>query len=92
LSDVEEGLMKTRIVRIGNSQGIRIPKPLLEQAGLPDEVELAVEDSTIVIRPLRRPREGWAEQFRSMAKAGDDKLLDADTVRTSRWDGSEWEW
>jgi antitoxin MazE len=84
--------MKTRIVRIGNSQGVRIPKPLLEQAGLPEEVELAVEDSTIVIRPSGHPRDGWAEQFRSMSEAGDDRLLDADTVSTSAWDESEWEW
>ena len=51
--------MKTRIVRIGNSQGVRIPKPLLQQSGLGEEVELAVENGTIVIRPTSRPREGW---------------------------------
>jgi antitoxin MazE len=82
--------VKTRIVRIGNSQGIRIPKPLLEQAGLPEEVELAVEDNTIVIRPSGRPREGWAEQFALMAELGDDELLEADVA--SSWDESEWEW
>jgi len=84
--------MKTRVVRIGNSRGVRIPKPLLEQAGLPDEVELAVEDSTIVIRPSVRPRDGWSEQFEAMAEAGDDELLDPDALSTSPWDGEEWEW
>ena len=84
--------MKTRVVRIGNSRGVRIPKPLLEQAGLPDEVELAVEDSTIVIRPSVRPRDGWSEQFEAMAKAGDDELLDPDALSTSSWDAEEWEW
>src|SRR5690349_9214637 len=48
--------MKARIVRIGNSQGIRIPKPLLEEAGLPDEVELEVEGDCLVVRAAGRPR------------------------------------
>ena len=84
--------MKTRIVRIGNSQGIRIPKPLLEQAGLPEEVELEVADSTIVIRSASIPRDGWAESFKAMADAGDDVLLDVDTPSSSEWDDEEWEW
>ena len=84
--------MKTKIVRIGNSQGIRIPKPVLEQVGLPEEVELAVEDHTIVIRPCTRPREGWAEAFQAMGERGDDQLLDPDSVESSSWDGEEWEW
>lgn len=84
--------MKTRIVRIGNSQGIRIPKPLLEEAGLPEEVELEVEDGTILIRSRTRPREGWAAAFQSMAEAGDDQLLDTDTTQASSWDETDWEW
>jgi antitoxin MazE len=84
--------MKTRIVRIGNSRGIRIPKPVLEQVGLPAEVEMEVEDNTIVLRPAGRPREDWAEAFQAMAEAGDDELLDAETVGTSTWDEAEWEW
>jgi len=84
--------IKTRIVRIGNSQGIRIPKPLLEEAGLPEEVELAVEDGTIMIRSPTRPREGWADTYRSMAEAGDDQLLDEEAVQSSSWDEGEWEW
>jgi antitoxin MazE len=84
--------MKTRIVRIGNSHGIRIPKPLLEEAGLPEEVELEVEGGTILIRSRNRPREGWADAFRSMAEAGHDQPVDADAVRTSSWDEAQWEW
>jgi len=84
--------MKTRIVRIGNSQGIRIPKPVLEQVGLPDEVELEVDGNTIVLRPSTRPREGWADDFKSMAEAGDDDLLDAEIGPMSSWDEEEWEW
>jgi antitoxin MazE len=81
--------MKTRIVRIGNSQGVRIPKPLLEQAGLRGEVEISVQDGSLVIKPAA-PRAGWADAFREMARRGDDALLD--DVTPTRWDEGEWEW
>jgi antitoxin MazE len=68
--------MKTPIVRIGNSQGIRIPKPLLEQTGLKGEVEINAQEDSLVIRPARKPRAGWAGAFREMARRGDDALLD----------------
>jgi antitoxin MazE len=84
--------MKTRIVRIGNSQGIRIPKPLLEQTGLRGEVEISAEDDTLIIRPARRPREGWAASFREMARRGDDALLDDDAPSLSNWDEDDWAW
>jgi antitoxin MazE len=84
--------MKTRIIRIGNSQGIRIPKPLLEQSGLGEEVELEVQPNQIVIRSASRPRRGWAEAFQAMAARGDDALLDPDAPSGSDWDEEEWEW
>ncbi len=62
--------MKTCIVRIGNSQGVRIPKPLLEQTGLQGEVEITAEQDALVIRPTRRPRKGWACAFEEMARRG----------------------
>ena len=68
--------LRTRIIKIGNSQGIRIPKILLDQLGLGEEVELAVQEDQLVIRPIRHPRYGWDEQFRMMAEHGDDRLLD----------------
>jgi antitoxin MazE len=83
--------MKTRIIRIGNSQGIRIPKPLLEQSGLGEEVELEVRAGEIVIRSARQPREGWASAFQAMAAAGDDDLLDQDAGATA-WEEEEWAW
>jgi antitoxin MazE len=83
--------MKTRIVRIGNSRGIRIPKPLLEQSGLGDEVELEVMDGKIVIKPVLQARHGWEAAFRSMAEHGDDAVLDPDLLAHS-WDEEEWEW
>ena len=85
--------MKTRIVQIGNSQGIRIPKVLLEQSGLLDEVELEVKDRQIIIRTVHRPRASWDSRFRTMTENGDDELLDKDTLPyQSRWDEKEWAW
>lgn len=82
--------VKTRIVRIGNSQGVRIPRPLLDQAGLPDDVELDVRAGSIVIRAAVQPRSGWDTAFEAMATAGDDALLDAPTP--TAWDDAEWAW
>ncbi len=68
--------MKARIVRIGNSKGIRIPKPLIEQTGLRDEVMIEAEGDRLVIRAARGRRAGWAEAFQAMAAAGDDRFAD----------------
>ena len=84
--------MKTRIIKIGNSQGIRIPKVLLEQSGLSAEVELEVQDAQIVIRSAKRPRQGWEEAFCTMAKHQDDRLLDPELTGQTRWDKDEWQW
>jgi len=84
--------MKTQIVKIGNSRGIRIPKPLLDQTGLSGQVEVSVKDDALVISRARKPREGWAEAFESMAAAGDDSLLDNDSFPLTTWDDEEWEW
>lgn len=84
--------MKTRIVAIGNSRGIRIPKPLLEQTGLSGEVEISAEDGALVIRPAKRPRASWAAAFQEMARRGDDALLDDVAPSLSAWDEGEWEW
>jgi antitoxin MazE len=83
--------MKTRVVRIGNSRGIRIPKLLLEQTGLPEEVGITAEGESLVIRPAKRPRAGWAAAFDEMARRGDDVLLDAVVPTVSNWDETEWE-
>jgi antitoxin MazE len=84
-------VVKTRVVKIGNSRGIRIPRLLIDQLGLGEEVELAVQEHQLVVRPLQGPRYGWEEQFRLMAERGDDRLLD-EGASTSRWDEEEWEW
>ena len=84
--------VKTRIIRIGNSQGIRIPKPILEQLGFTDEVELEVLPDQLVVRSVHQPRQQWDEYFEAMAEAGDDQLLDDAPLALTEWEESEWEW
>jgi antitoxin MazE len=84
--------MRTRLVRIGNSQGIRIPKPVLDQVGLSGEVELHVSGNTLVLAPVHAARAGWADAFRVMAERGDDALVDGDLNALSTWDKDQWQW
>ena len=79
--------MKTRLVRIGNSRGIRLAKPILEQAGLEDEVEIRVEPGALVITAASNPRAGWAD---AAARHRSARLLDASTA--TRFDDEEWTW
>jgi len=81
---------KTRIVKIGNSRGIRVPKVLLDQAQLPDEVELHAEPGRLIVQATRRPRTGWAKAARAMRDRTHDALLDEETA--TRFDRGEWEW
>lgn len=82
--------MKTRIVQIGNSRGIRLPKVLLEEAQLRDEVELEAEPGRIVVRRGSRPSAGWAAAARRMHEQNEDRLLDPTTP--TRFDKKEWKW
>lgn len=83
--------MITKLVRIGNSRGIRIPKALLDQLGWNGEVDLSVADGTLVVKPARKPQEGWKEAYEELARSGEDEIL-VDTPSTTRWDEEEWEW
>ena len=80
----------TRIVRIGNSRGIRIPKVLLDQAELTEEVELQAEPGRLVVRATGTPRGGWENAARAMRAAGDDDLLGPPIANA--FDDQEWEW
>ena len=84
-------VIKTRLVKIGNSQGVRIPKLVLDQLHLSSDVELEVQDDHLIVRPSTQPRADWAEQFRQMADLGDDQLLDVDAPLTE-WEATEWQW
>jgi antitoxin MazE len=81
---------KTRIVRIGNSRGIRVPKALLDQAQLSEEVELYARRGQLLVRGARRPRAGWSEAAKAMRERSQDGLLDE--PRPTRFDQEEWTW
>ncbi|MEP6732703.1 MAG: AbrB/MazE/SpoVT family DNA-binding domain-containing protein [bacterium] len=81
--------MRARIVRIGNSQGVRLSKLLLEQAGLTDEVELTAKAGQIVIAAARVARAGWADAARRLHAVAEDQIGLPDGTR---FDDSEWEW
>lgn len=83
--------LRAHIVRIGNSQGIRIPKAVLAKCRLEGEVELDPREDGLVIRPVPRVREGWGEAFRAMAAAGDDTPIEGADTETE-WERGEWEW
>ena len=81
---------RARIIRIGNSRGIRVPKAMLDQAKLPEEVELCAEPGQLLVRPVRRPREGWGDAAKTMRERNDDGLL-GPSVK-NRFDEQEWQW
>ncbi len=83
-------MMTTRIIRIGRSRGIRLPKQLLEQAQLPDEVELRAEPGRLIVAAAKRPRSGWLEAAKAMRARGDDTLPDKPAL--TRFDREDWEW
>ncbi len=82
----------TRLIKIGNSQGIRIPKLLIEQAGLSGDIEIEMQSDQLILRSIHSPRHNWEEQFNSMSMAGDDILLDGNALTSTYWESSEWEW
>jgi len=82
--------VKARLIRIGNSRGLRLPKALIEQAALGDEVELELRDDSIVISRSGAPRLGWADAAATLAQMEDDVLIDAPVL--TRFDREEWEW
>ncbi len=82
--------LKTRLVRIGNSRGIRVPKLLLDTARLPEEIELRAEPGRLVVSAARRPRAGWDSKARSMHERGDDAPLDP--LTSTDFEATDWRW
>lgn len=77
--------MRARVVKIGNSQGIRIPKPILEQTGIVEDVELEIEKNRIIIRPVLDPRVGWDIAFKTMSEKNDDVLINGTEQLSHFW-------
>ena len=84
--------MVTKIIPIGNSRGVRIPKAMLEQCGFGEEVEVQAKNGALILRPLRVPRAGWADAFSGMAVVRDDILVHEDTPTATHFDAEEWQW
>lgn len=82
--------VRAKVIKIGNSRGVRIPHIMLEQAGLTDEVEMKVVGDKLIIHATHQPRHGWDNLFAEMAKKGDDRLLDEPL--STQWDEEEWTW
>jgi antitoxin MazE len=82
--------VKANIVTIGNSQGIRIPKALLEESGLSNEIELELCVEGILIRRAKKARENWSESFKQMAENNDDESFD--DVPTTNYTKERWRW
>jgi antitoxin MazE len=83
--------VKGRIIKVGNSQGIRIPKLLLEQSGISENVEIEVRDNQIVITAASGARTGWAEAFARIS-SNEDEDISLDNVIATTWDEEKWEW
>ena len=82
--------MKTKLIQIGNSRGVRLPKPLIREAGLDNEVDISLRRGEIVIRAVGKPRSGWAAAAKRLHDQAGDFLLD-DEIPTA-FDNKEWQW
>ena len=82
----------TKLIRIGNSQGIRLSKSMIEQSGLSGDLEIEAQEGQIIIRRQKSVRHNWDEQFLAMAATGEDRLLDGDTLPSTQFEDEEWEW
>ncbi len=82
--------MRTRLIQIGNSRGIRLPKPLIAQAGLSEEVDLEIHDGSIVISRAGTPRTGWADAAIALNRNNEDKVLHEHCP--TEFDEAEWTW
>ena len=79
--------MEISVIKIGNSKGIRLTKTLLERYNIKDKVELIFERGRIILKSVRKPRQGWAESFKQMHENGDDKLLIQDVFEDENIEG-----
>ncbi len=85
--------MITKVIKIGNSRGIRIPKSILEQSRIKDEVELVIKNGSIIIKSVQNKRENWDKAFNLMSINKDDILLDKEYLKKQNvWDNDEWVW
>ena len=78
--------MEMPIIQIGNSKGIRLAKTVLERYDITDKVELIFKEGFLILKPVKKPRDGWDEAFKKMAERGDDELLIDDVFEDENWE------
>lgn len=83
--------MKAELIKIGNSQGIRIPKPVIKQCRFSKTVELTVRNNCLVVSPHKNIRAGWDAAFRKAGRAEDQQLKEFEAL-TNTFDENEWSW
>lgn len=86
--------MKSKIVKIGNSKGLRLPKSVLEQCEFNDEVTIHVKDKKLIVASRKKSREGWAKEFERLTKNQKKTKDELKEFRdfTTQWQKDEWEW
>jgi len=85
--------MLVSVIPIGNSRGVRLPKALLDQLGIQDQVELEVANQSIILKPVKQgARQGWEQAFALMAAQDEDQLLVAESSRDDAFEQEGWEW
>ncbi len=76
--------MRVALVQIGNSRGVRLPKSVIEQAALKEDLELEVTEGAVTIRNARTVRQGWAEAALACSRAGEDAFGEWDSATSAR--------
>jgi len=82
--------MKAQIIQIGNSQGIRIPKTLLEETQISGEIDLIAVEEGILIRNISKPRSDWEAKFIELAEFDDD--ASPFELTSGNFESKEWQW
>jgi antitoxin MazE len=83
----------TTLIRIGNSQGVRIPKVIIEQTQLEDkELVFKISDDGLLIQPLQKPRKGWKKEFDKILKIKGADQIDQEWLDVPLTDNENWEW
>ena len=80
--------MKSNLIKIGNSKGVRITSSIIKECELGNEIEIKVVDKKIIIEALKEPRSNWAGSFEEMHKNKEDILI----AESSNNFDKDWEW
>jgi len=81
------------LVKIGNSQGIRIPKPLIQQAHLEGkELDIKVVNQGLLVTPSKNPREGWKKAIEAILSSKGTEITDSDWLDAELTSDDDMEW